>query len=110
MDAETPAPDVLFGLPGRAAVLPSTADRQVLFQPAAAEELVNNLLGGAVTADGVVTHFCPKGFYTPITLPGSEPCRRNTVTIPGQPSTGGGLLGQVGRCAALCTARGAGAT
>jgi hypothetical protein len=85
-DAETPAPDALFGLPGRAAVLPSTADRQVLFQPAAAEELATNLLGGAVTADGVFTHFCPKGFYNPAMLPGSEPCRRNTVTIPGQPS------------------------
>ena len=86
MDAEMPAPDTLFGLPGRAAVLPPMAARQAIFRPAAVEELATNLLGGAVTADGVVTHFCPKGFYTPMTLPGSEPCRRNTVTIPGQPS------------------------
>jgi dienelactone hydrolase len=54
--------------------------------PAAAEELTTNLLGGAVTTRGIVTHFCPKDFYSAWSLPGSEPCRRNTVTIPGQPS------------------------
>jgi hypothetical protein len=39
-----------------------------------------------VTAKGAATHFCPKGFYNAASLPGSEPCRRNYVTIPGQPS------------------------
>ncbi len=86
LDTTTPAPDVLYGLPARVAVLAPTADRRVIFRPAAAEELATNLLGGDVTTDGVVTHFCPKGFYSPATLPGSEPCHRNTVTIPGQPS------------------------
>ena len=86
MDATLLAPDVLQGLPGRVAVLAPAADRRVLFRPSEAEELTTNLLGGDVIADGVVTHFCPKGFYTPLTLPGSEPCLRNIVTIPGQPS------------------------
>jgi hypothetical protein len=47
--------------------------------------LTTHLLGDQVTAKGVATHFCPKGFYSANSLPGSEPCRRNYVTIPGQP-------------------------
>ncbi len=54
--------------------------------PADAEELTTNRLGGEVIADNVATHFCPKGFYNAQMLPGSEPCRRNYVTIPGQPA------------------------
>ena len=34
----------------------------------------------------MTTHFCPKGFYNAWSLPGSEPCRRNYVTMPGQPA------------------------
>jgi hypothetical protein len=39
-----------------------------------------------VTADNAITHFCPKAFYSAWSLPGSEPCRRNYVTVPGQPA------------------------
>jgi hypothetical protein len=45
-----------------------------------------NRLGGAVQAEGVNTFFCDAGHYTPTTLPGSEPCRRTNVVIPGDPA------------------------
>ena len=86
LDVQSPAPDALYGLPARVAFLAPAANRQTLMIPAAAEELTTNLLGGAVSAEGVTTHFCPKGFYSANSLPGSEPCRRNYVTMPGQPS------------------------
>lgn len=86
LDEQSPAPDELYGLPARVASLAPAAHRQTLMLPATAEELTTNLLGGEVTADGATTHFCPKGFYSARTLPGSEPCRRNYVTVPGQPS------------------------
>ena len=86
IDERLAAPDELYGLPGRVASLAPAANRQTVMIPAAAEELTIHLLGGQVTAKGVATHFCPKGFYSANSLPGSEPCRRNYVTIPGQPS------------------------
>jgi dienelactone hydrolase len=86
LDVTAPAPDKLHGLPARVAFLAPAAGRRAVMVPTNAEELTTNRLGGAVTADKVTTHFCPKGFYTPFTLPGSEPCRRNTVTVPGQPA------------------------
>ncbi len=86
MDVQAPAPDELYGLPTRVATLAPAADRRPVLIPAAAEELTTHLLGGDVSATDVATHFCPKGFYNAQSLPGSEPCRRNYVTIPGQPS------------------------
>jgi hypothetical protein len=86
MDVHAPAPDALYALPARVAGLAPASDRRTIFRPSTADEFTSNLLGGSVTADGVVTHFCPKGFYNSVMLPGSEPCRRNYVTIPGQPS------------------------
>ena len=86
LDVQSPAPDALYGLPARVAFLAPAANRQTLMIPAAAEEVTTNLLGGAVSAEGVTTHFCPKGFYSANSLPGSEPCRRNYVTVPGQPA------------------------
>jgi hypothetical protein len=86
MAAQDPAPDELYGLPGRVAALAPRAERTTIMLPASAEELATNLLGGAVTSQGAAIHFCPKGFYNAGMLPGSEPCRRNYVTIPGQPS------------------------
>lgn len=86
LDVQSPAPDALYGLPARVAFLAPAANRQTLMIPAAAEELTTNLLGGAVSAEGVTTHFCPKGFYSAGSLPGSELCRRNYVTVPGQPA------------------------
>ncbi|MEI2689710.1 MAG: hypothetical protein V9H69_08335 [Anaerolineae bacterium] len=86
LDVTAPAPDELYGLPARVAFLAPAADRQTVLVPVAEEELATHRLGGAVTADNVATHFCPKGFYNVQTLPGSEPCRRNYVIVPGQPA------------------------
>lgn len=86
LDVQTPAPDTLFGLPGRVSFLSPAADRQTLFIPASADELTTNRVGGAVTAEGVTTFFCEAGFHTPAMIPGSEPCRRVNLTIPGNPS------------------------
>lgn len=86
LDVTTPAPAELYGQPARVAFLAPAADRQTVLIPAEAEELAANRLGGAVAAEGVTPHFCPKGFYSAWSAPGSEPCRRNYVTVPGQPA------------------------
>jgi hypothetical protein len=57
-----------------------------LLVPATADELATNLQGGGVTEEGITTHFCPEGYYTPAVMPGSEPCRRVNLTIPGNPA------------------------
>ncbi len=64
MTCTSPAPDTLYGLPGRVAFLAPAANRQTLMIPAQEEELATNLLGGVVTAENVTTHFCPKAFYS----------------------------------------------
>ncbi|HSN74888.1 MAG TPA: hypothetical protein VL334_07330 [Anaerolineae bacterium] len=86
LDVATPAPDELYGLPARVAFLAPAADRQTVMIPADAAELTTHRLGGEVIAENVTTHFCQKGFYNAQMLPGSEPCRRNYVTVPGQPA------------------------
>ena len=86
MDSGLPAPSELYGLPARIAALPSAAERTPIFTPAAASELTTNRLGGAVLTEGVNTFFCEAGHYTPTTHPGTEPCRRTNVSIPGNPA------------------------
>ncbi|HRQ41352.1 MAG TPA: hypothetical protein PLD25_25820 [Chloroflexota bacterium] len=86
LDAQSPAPDVLLGLPARVSVLAAATDRQTLFIPNSADELTTNLVGGAVLAEGVTTFFCEAGYFTPSVKPGSEPCLRANVTIPGNPA------------------------
>lgn len=86
LDAQTPAPDTLFGLPARVSALATADNRQTLFIPASADELTTNRVGGAVTAAGLTTFFCEAGYYTPTVKPGSEPCHRVNVTIPGNPA------------------------
>lgn len=86
LDVQAPAPDELYGLPARVAAMAAAENRQTLLVPATAEELATNLVGGAVTEEGITAHFCPEGHYTPATQPGSEPCRRVNVTVPGQPA------------------------
>jgi dienelactone hydrolase len=86
MDPGAAASSELYAKAARVAVLPSAADRTVLFTPAALGELTTNRLGGAVKADGVTTLFCEAGYYTPTTHPGTEPCRRATVVLPGDPA------------------------
>ena len=86
MDSGLPAPSELYGLPARVAALPSAAERIPIFTPATASELTTNRLGGAVLTEGVNTFFCEAGHYTPTTHPGTEPCRRANVSIPGDPA------------------------
>lgn len=86
LDVTSPAPAELFGLPARVASRPSQDDRLTLLIPAEASELETNPVGGAVTADNVTTAFCPAGYFLPGDIPGTELCRRASVTIPGNPS------------------------
>jgi dienelactone hydrolase len=86
MDPGMPAPSELYGLPARVAVLPGAAERTPIFTPATAGELTTNRLGGAVLAEGSTAFFCEAGYYTPTMRPGSEPCRRSNVVIPGNPA------------------------
>jgi hypothetical protein len=86
IDVFTPAVDGLYGQPGRVATMAPANSRLPLLVPATAEELASGPAGSSVTAEGVTTIFCPPGFYTPAAAPGSEPCRRTTVTVPGQPA------------------------
>lgn len=86
LDVTAPAPAELYGLAARVAFLAPAADRRTLLLPADAAEMTTHRLGGAVTAENAATHFCPTGFYSAQTLPGSEPCQRNIVTVPGQPA------------------------
>ena len=66
--------------------LAEAANRRPLLVPASAEELTTNLAGGAVEADGLTTFFCEEGYYTPTMRPGSEPCKRVNIVIPGNPA------------------------
>jgi hypothetical protein len=86
IDVQAPAPGELYGLPARVATLAAADDRQPLLVPATADELVTNLQGGSVTEEDITTHFCPEGYYTPAIMPGSEPCRRVNVVVPGNPA------------------------
>jgi hypothetical protein len=86
IDPRVLAPSELYGRPARVASLPSAVDRAAVFTPQNEGELTTNRLGGAVVADGVKTFFCEAGSYTPFMKPGTEPCRRTTVTIPGNPA------------------------
>lgn len=86
MDVTTPAPAEIMGLPATVSSLAAGADRRTIFLPAAEGDLTTNLLGGAIAAEGVALHFCEEGYFVPTTHPGSEPCLRPNVTMPGYPS------------------------
>ena len=81
-----PAPSQLYGLDAHVAALAPAKNRQRLFVPASDEEFATSPAGGSVTAEGIRTTFCPDGWYSPLSMPGTEACRRNTVTVPGQPA------------------------
>ncbi|MFN8499671.1 MAG: hypothetical protein U0641_17600 [Anaerolineae bacterium] len=86
MDPQTAAPDQLYGQAGRVSALAPAPNRKTLFIPASEAELSLNRVGGSVTAEGVATHYCVEGYFTPSVKPGSEPCKRANVTIPGNPA------------------------
>jgi hypothetical protein len=85
-DVSQPAPNAVYGREARVMTLPALAERQTLFTPASEAEFSTNRAGGAVTAQNLTTKFCEAGYYTPFSKPGSEPCRRATVVVPGQPA------------------------
>ncbi len=76
----------MFGQPARVMTLAEATKRRPLLVPARAEEMTTNLAGGAVEADGLTTFFCEEGYYTPTMKPGSEPCKRVNLVIPGNPA------------------------
>ncbi|MGV1004380.1 MAG: hypothetical protein ACOYEV_06325 [Candidatus Nanopelagicales bacterium] len=84
LDLGTQAPAELYGRPARVSFL--AGKRRDVFVPNAAGELRRNAAGGQVIALDVDTQFCPKGFYTLEMKPGTQPCRRSYVTVPGQPA------------------------
>ncbi len=86
LDVQTPAPDSLYGRAARISALVASANRLTLLIPQSADELTANLAGGEVLADGVDTMFCEEGYYTPFIKPGSEPCKRVNLTVPGNPA------------------------
>jgi hypothetical protein len=86
LDFQALAPAELYGLPARIAALAPGQDRLSLMVPANAAELETNLAGGSVTAEDVTTFYCEAGYYTPVMKPGSEPCKRVNLVIPGNPA------------------------
>ena len=86
MDFQAVAPDELYGLPARVAALAPRPDRLPLLLPADGSELKTNLAGGGVTAEGVTITYCEEGYYVPTMKPGSEPCKRVNLIIPGNPA------------------------
>jgi len=86
MDFQAQASDKLYGLPARVAALAPRKDRLPLLLPADASELKTNLTGGSVTAESLTMTYCEEGYYVPTVKPGSEPCKRVNLIIPGNPA------------------------
>ena len=86
MNFQAQATSELYGLPARVSSLAPAGDRLPLLVPASSAELKTNLAGGSVTAEGVTTFYCEEGYYTPTVKPGSEPCKRVNLVIPGNPA------------------------
>jgi hypothetical protein len=86
MDLQAQAPDKLYGLPARVAALAPRPDRLPLLIPADVSELETNLAGGKVTAENLTITYCEEGYYVPSMKPGSEPCKRVNLIIPGNPA------------------------
>lgn len=80
------APDNLYGLAARVAVLAARAERQPILVPHDAGELTTHLADGEVIAGDVTTVFCEAGYFTPEMRSGSEPCKRVNLVIPGDPA------------------------
>lgn len=86
MDIQAVVPDKIFGLEARVAILSPSDHRLLLLLPASEAELETNLAGGSVIAENVTTFYCEEGYYTPFVKPGSEPCKRVNLVIPGNPA------------------------
>jgi hypothetical protein len=86
LDPRTPAPAALYDFTGHVSTMPMAGDQLALLVPRGRSETSQNLLGGGVQADSVSVRYCEAGYYTPITDPGTEPCRRVSYNQPGNPS------------------------
>jgi len=86
METGSIAVDTLQGLPARIAALQASSDRFPLLLPVDASELTTNLAGGSLTADNVDLTYCEMGYFVPSMKPGSEPCKRVNLVIPGNPA------------------------
>ncbi|MBP1703977.1 MAG: exported protein of unknown function [Chloroflexi bacterium] len=86
MDFPAQAPSELYGLPARVASLAPAADRLRLLLPASSAELETNLAGGSVITESLQITYCMEGYYVPAMKPGSEPCKRVNLVIPGNPA------------------------
>jgi len=86
MKSGSVASDTLQGFPARIAALSASPDRFPLLLPADASELTTNLAGGSLTADNVDLTYCEMGYFVPSMKPGSEPCKRVNLVIPGHPA------------------------
>lgn len=86
MDFKGQASSELYGLPARVAALAPFYNRLPLLIPTNASELEKNLTGGSVSAEGVTTLYCEAGYFVPSMKPGSEPCKRVNLVIPGNPA------------------------
>jgi len=86
MDFQAQAPDKLYGQPALVAALAPRPDRLPLLLPADRSELKTNLAGGSVTNENLMIVYCEEGYYVPSTKPGSEPCKRVNLVIPGNPA------------------------
>jgi hypothetical protein len=86
MDLSSPAPDQLYEQSARIAGLVPDSDRLPLLLPAAASELETSLQGGEVIAEDLTLTYCKEGYFIPSMVPGSEPCKRVNLTIPGNPA------------------------
>ena len=86
MDLPQKPDSVLFGQSALVAALAASQDRLPILLPAGDSELSTNLTGGTVKIENVDTRFCEEGYYTPTTKPGSEPCKRVNLVIPGNPA------------------------
>ncbi|MGL4648238.1 MAG: hypothetical protein ACRC1H_02420, partial [Caldilineaceae bacterium] len=85
LDVAQSPPATRYGQVTRTASLSPADHRLPLLIPTSEAELATNAQGGAVTAEGLTLTFCPPGFYTPATKPGTEPCRRPNFATPGNP-------------------------
>ena len=86
MDLQAQSGNTLLNQSALVAALAASENRLPVFLPLAESELQTNLAGGSVTAKGIDTFFCEAGYYTPSMKPGSEPCMRVNLVIPGNPS------------------------
>jgi hypothetical protein len=83
--ASEPVSEELHGTAARVNLLLPRPDTLLLMLPESETELHQNLLGGEVLLKSVTATFCPGGYYTPESEPGTELCKRINFDQPGNP-------------------------